>query len=181
MQLGSADSSDKKDIAESLGLPSKDELIASLCGSGSRATLTGNPIAYFNIRIISYTYQTTDQNNDPITLSSVLAIPYEHLFTSELMSPKFINIDCHSTITGNSESPTSQNPYSMLFALDGAMVVCPDYQGFGSSLNSNQLYLCNEVGARQVMDATTAAVKLLKDEYDVELADGYYTQLTGYG
>lgn len=180
-QSGDANDTDNTDIAESLGLPSKEEMIASLCENTTKATATGNPISYFNYKIISYTYRTTDQNNTPITLSSVLAIPYEHWYTSELMSPEFINIDCHSTITGNHESPTSQNPNSLLFALDGAMVVCPDYQGFGSTFDSNQLYLCNEVGARQVLDATKAAVKLLKDEYDVELADGYYTQVTGYG
>lgn len=181
MQSGNANGTDNTDIAESLGLPSKEELIASLCESSSRATVTGNPISCFNYRIISYTYRTTDQNNTPINLSSVLAIPYNDWYTYELMSPEFINIDCHSTIIGNPESPTSQNPNSLLLAVNGALVVCPDYQGFGSSFDSDQLYLCNEVGARQVMDATIAAVKILKDEYGVELTDGYYTQVTGYG
>lgn len=169
------------EMASKLGLPSEEDLVSALLGNGESSPSVKGALDVFNFKIVQYTYKTVDQRNDPVILSSVLAVPYEHWYSSDIGSPTSIVIDCHSTITSNDEAPTSADPNSFLLAANGSLVVCPDYLGLGCSEDFDQLYLCSGIGARQVLDAVRAAVKLLRKEYNVELDENYYTQVTGYG
>ena len=169
------------DIASQLGLPSEEKLISALLGGAESSPAVKSVISDLNFKIVKYEYETVDQYECPIVLSSVLAVPYKTFYSKDIDSPTSIVIDCHSTITSNDEAPTNNDPYSFLWAVKGSLVVCPDYLGFGCSLNFDQQYLCNEIGARQVLDAVRAAVKLLKEEYYVELSKDYYTAIIGYG
>lgn len=100
----------------------------------------------------------------------------------------FVNIDakniilgCHYTITDNNERPTATgfqglNDACFLGAewatTENYLVVMPDYEGFGSSVDSKQPYLIREVQARQCIKALNVAINWFKNDHGEEFSDG---------
>ena len=96
---------------------------------------------------------------------------------------------CHPTVTTSDEAPTGKDPLGgdvYMFCSDYAIVVCPDYCGYGLSGYRQHPYLVQGVTARNVVDGYIAALDLIKNKKAAgasgswQLADDFYTDLMGY-
>lgn len=96
-----------------------------------------------------------------------------------------IILACHPTVTDNKETPTGYKPVDgdvqrmTISYTGGAMVVCPDYCGYGLSSNLQHPYLINDVTARNCIDAVIAAMGEIT-KHGRELDDDYETDIVGY-
>lgn len=98
-------------------------------------------------------------------------------------------LGCHPTVTSSAEAPTGAIPLDgsiKMFCSDYALVVCPDYCGYGLSSYKQHPYLVQGVTARNVVDGYIAALDLVKQNKSKnvdgswELASDFYTDLMGY-
>lgn len=137
----------------------------------------------------SITYSSVDANNRPIQLSV-------KLYYKENEDAKFIVLNNHPTITHNDGSPTGSAPQldAIKFMYDeNALVICPDYAGFGeSSQKVLHPYMCSTLTARNILDAFKASVKWYKEQtykkwsglsqktYRYKFDANYYTINVGY-
>lgn len=132
-------------------------------------------------KVINYT--SVDGNGNPIEISAVLYWPYSKKPGTPNIRPNDIVIYCHETMFSASEAPSAQksNNFGNL-AIDGNLVVIPDYIGFGETSDLNQTYLCQNLIARNCMDAILAAISAAGNA-DMEvpaLNNGYGTYILGY-
>lgn len=96
-------------------------------------------------------------------------------------------LGCHPTVTSSAEAPTGAMPLDgdiKMFCSNYAIVVCPDYCGYGLSAYRQHPYLVQGVTARNVVDGYIAALDLIQSGDIVdgkwELANKFYTDLMGY-
>lgn len=134
-------------------------------------------------------YQSIDENNQPITLSALVAWPYNSILGKIFGGPDAdgLVIGCHVTITDDSERPTNyaaidwKTDVGMLaFAAKsrGAfggwgsafenLVVIPDYQGYGATRHRIHPYLYQDLTARQVVDGAQAGLEFYKNSHNME-------------
>lgn len=134
--------------------------------------------AALSYEITRLTYQSVNGHGEPVTLSMKLAYP-EGIIT-KYHDPKFIVLDNHPTICSQAESPYEKNPIALAKALEDALVVCPDYEGFGVSVGNDHPYLCLDVQARQSTDAVLAAIDYINAKRGIKMKGGYYLENYGY-
>lgn len=149
-------------------------LLLSLVVTGNlrAADVTG---ALVNVADSTITYKSVDANNQEITLSAKL-----YYKTDQTVS--FVLLNCHPTITHNNGCPTGDAPQMeaiKYMVSEGALVVCPDYLGFGETSDSIHPYMCSTLTARNVLDAYKAAIKYVKGQGRAISSD-YYTINIGY-
>ncbi len=127
----------------------------------------------------SYSYISTTASGQPVWLTGRMAWPKDG-------DAKNIVVGCHSTITDNASCPSkSISPISecgiasAMFA-SNSLVVFPDYEGFGSTADRPQAYLCQEATARQVVDGIAAAREELVKRHHGSIHDGHKTVVIGY-
>ncbi|MCQ2266335.1 MAG: hypothetical protein MJZ40_01320 [Bacteroidaceae bacterium] len=97
-------------------------------------------------------------------------------------------LSCHPTVTSTAEAPSGSMPTDedvKMFCSDYALVVCPDYCGYGLSSYRQHPYLVQGVTARNVVDGYLAALDIAKDvkisgSDNWSLAEGFYTNIMGY-
>ncbi|MCQ2289715.1 MAG: 60S ribosomal protein L31 [Muribaculaceae bacterium] len=98
-------------------------------------------------------------------------------------------LSCHPTVTTSAEAPSGNSPLDgdvHMFCSDYAIVVCPDYCGYGLSEFKQHPYLVQGVTARNVVDGYIAALDLIKSNNESgasgswKLASDFYTDLIGY-
>ncbi len=127
-------------------------------------------------------YQSVDQDNKPVTLSAKL---YYYKYTEWLKTKykaDFVVLNCHPTISHNEGCPTGSDPQLeavKYMTTEKALVICPDYLGFGASKDKVHPYMCNDLTARNVLDCYKAAIEYAKS-HGVALAKDYYTINIGY-
>ena len=120
-------------------------------------------------RVISY--ESVSVTGYPITLSALFVYP--DLQAGVSTKPKNYYIGTHVTITDNDECPSSfskdrfTSDVGMLavFAnvlLNHGYVILPDYEGYGITVDRCHPYLCEELTARQVVDAVRYGIALYK-------------------
>ena len=121
-----------------------------------------------------------------------------------ITSPNNVVIGCHVTVTSNWEAPTSYNRNSSFLGLDNFMtdagmmifytrndilrqpcclVILPDYEGYGATVNRPHPYLYQELTARQCVDATRYGLALYHSkasEGTLPLRDGWQTVSVGF-
>lgn len=100
-------------------------------------------------------YRSVDQHGDSITLSGRLFVP-------RVGRAKRIVVCPHYSITGNAECPSEGMPYEACLAETGHIVVMPDYQGYGVSVDRVHPYLCLELTVTQTLDMLRAATGFLE-------------------
>jgi len=132
-----------------------------------------------NKMVYKFNYPSTSVTGEPVVLSSLLACwaPKEPDTGVEIES---VHIYSHYTITANSQCPTNYTPSSADFAVLNSLfeggeydekkpyktivkrsvVIMPDYEGYGVSVNRTHPYLVEKVTARQVVDALTYGLQL---------------------
>lgn len=135
-----------------------------------------------HIQEANITYQSVDQNNKAVTLSAKLYYyKYTEWFKTKYQAD-FVVLNCHPTISHNEGCPTGSDPQLeavKYMTTEKALVICPDYLGFGASKDKVHPYMCNDLTARNVLDCYKAAIAYAKS-HSVTLAKNYYTINIGY-
>ena len=135
----------------------------------------------------TYSYRSHDAFGDTIRLTALIGWPKANV------DPQNLLIGCHITITDDAKAPSnfgisdaaSDVGMLMMHAVDGdspsskALVIMPDYEGYGGTVKRTHPYLCQELTARQVIDAVRAGMKLFKEQ-NGQMADGWKTVVAGY-
>jgi len=137
------------------------------------ADITG---ALSKVKDVNITYKSVDVNNKQITLSAKLYYKTDD-------NSKFVVLNCHPTITHNTGCPTGDNPQLAAIkymASEYAIVICPDYIGFGESSSSIHPYMCATLTARNILDCYKAAIAYYKRNSGKTLVSNYYTINIGY-
>ena len=104
-------------------------------------------------------------------------------------TPSNLIIGCHITIVSDSERPTNYKNLpimtdvgflSSILTLKGALVVFPDYEGYGSTSADPHPYLNRELTARQVIAGAKAALEWLEKEKNVNMPPQWRGYTVGY-
>ena len=117
---------------------------------------------------ISGIYESTDIDGNPITLSGKVLIPANGEFN------RYILVS-HYTIGSNKEAPSNCFPLEGILCGLGYAVICPDYIGYGVTVDQIHPYLVMDVTAANVVDMYVAvkkyfdAVKLRPKHDDIYL------------
>lgn len=104
---------------------------------------------------IAGTYQSTDENGLPITLSGKVILPADR-------KVKRIMLVSHYTIGADYEAPSNTFPLEGQLASLGYALVIPDYIGYGVTANLPHPYLMMDVTAKNVADMLFAVVPFLE-------------------
>jgi len=131
--------------------------------------VSSNSSAATGAKVSRISYQSVDANGNPVTLSALVAIPYGADGTAGSLKINSVLVGCHVTITHDKNSPwqwfdkettSSVNDIGFYIAeaLTPAIVVCPDYMGYGVSKNETHPYLIADQTARNVYDAVVASL-----------------------
>ena len=158
--------------------------------------------------LYSYKYPSVDADGNRIMLSSMMAIPTDKVGLWGSVRPNNVVIGCHVTITSNYECPTQYNSDGNYLAVmsDVSMQICytrndfirqacslvimPDYEGYGATVDRPHPYLYQELTARQVVDAARYGLAYYNAHIDEglfaasnafkSLEDGWKTVCVGY-
>ncbi len=151
------------------------------------ATISGS----FYSKEFTINYQSVDASNNAVTLSAKIYMPWKTLLfvtNYSFEDIEFVVLNCHPTISHDNGCPTGSDPQLgaiKYMTSENAMVICPDYLGFGVSKGKNHPYMCSTLTARNVLDCYKAAMAWAKT---VKSASGktpvfkssYYTINIGY-
>ena len=140
----------------------------------------GDNSSWRDIYWFSFAYPSLNSKGEICTLSSLACMPDD-----DCDKINNVVIGCHATITAQIECPTAMKYKSLKqtndtdFLMDHAssgwvfhssesdapyynLVIIPDYEGYGLSVNVPHPYLSEEVTARQVVDAVRYGIELYK-------------------
>lgn len=120
---------------------------------------------------LSGIYTSLDENYDPIVLSGKVLLPANGKFK------RYILVS-HYTIGSNKEAPSNCFPLEGLLCSMGYAVICPDYIGYGITVDKVHPYLVMDLTATNVVDMYIAVRKYfdaagLHPEYDDIYLMGY--------
>lgn len=117
------------------------------------------------------TYKSLDHNGNNITLSGKVIIPLG------VKLDRYILVS-HYTIGSNAEAPSNNFPLEGLLSSMGYVMVFPDYEGYGVTVNHTHPYLVMEQSAYNVVDMMIAVKHLLAATQYAPVHDDIY--LMGY-
>lgn len=152
----------------------------------------------------SFEYPSLSATGEEVTLSALAALPDNNAKATELNN---VIVGCHITMTSDMQCPTEYINYGsmlsdvfvlMSHAGDGLgikadpgnqcyynLVILPDYEGYGVSCDRTHPYLCEEITARQVVDAVRYGIELYNTDERIAsvrrpFRDGWRTICEGY-
>ncbi|MCC8038154.1 MAG: lipase family protein [Bacteroidales bacterium] len=154
----------KEEVADELGANTTEEVL-------------------LGIKSTRYTYKTVDASGNSVYLSGVIVYPRFALGVLEVFSmPNNVIIGCHVTICSDKEAP-SNFPAWLADGIGGvkalatdvgmlalhahsnstkSLVIIPDYEGYGETVDRAHPYLYQSVTARQVLDGVAGGLSLYK-------------------
>ena len=120
---------------------------------------------------ISGVYESIDKEGYPLTLSGKVLLPANGQFD------RYILVS-HYTIGSNKEAPSNAFPLEGLLCSMGYAIICPDYIGYGVTVDMIHPYLVMELTAQNVLDMYLAVKKYftlsgLKPKHDDIYLMGY--------
>lgn len=143
--------------------------------------------AFADSKKVYFTYQSVDCDNNPVTLSACLGLP-----TSKSKRIDFIVLHNHPTAAYAEQVPTGSEPMDQVTQLglhtnglmndiadEGALIVSPDYMGYGATKDRIHPYFATLHTARTCVDAELAAIEYAKSQ-GYTLNPKYYTISAGY-
>jgi hypothetical protein len=152
---------------------------------GTKADDSGSGSMAYGWTTLRYT--TLSATGEEIECSELLVWPYN---SSAEQRPRNVVIGCHLTILADEERPS--NFSSLPFGSDvnmlacfanpmnyNALVVIPDYEGYGATRSRNHPYLNREVTARQVVDGARAGIAWFEKQ-QMKLVEGWKSVALGY-
>ena len=136
-------------------------------------------ITLSNRQVYKFNYPSISATGEPIVLSSLLAC-WAPSNPEEGAAIESVHMYSHYTVSANSQCPTSATAVTADFVVlsilfEGAeedernpfmsvvkrsIVIMPDYEGYGVSVDRTHPYLMQSVTARQVVDAVTYGLQL---------------------
>lgn len=117
------------------------------------------------------TYKSIDHKGNPITLSGKVVIPLG------VDIQRYILVS-HYTVASNAEAPSNNFPLEATLASLGYVMIFPDYEGYGVTVNNIHPYLVMDQTSHNVVDMFFAVRKMLeKTKYAPQYSDIY---LMGY-
>lgn len=157
--------------------------VKNLLLGAAMAVEAGHSGADWGYRKYIINYTSTDAQGKPVKLSEVVIVPtgigWNH-------RPSKIFLCSHYTIFADYERSTGEfADYLTGTAASDAVFICPDQEGYGASVDHIHPCLANMQIARQLVDGTFAALKLLEDEgikmkKDFRLYNGGYSLGASY-
>ena len=144
----------------------RDSLANESGGNGSEGADTDGKSVIYSYEWTTIRYSTVDVDGKEVECSELLVWPYNALFNP---TPKNVVVGCHVTITSNGDCPTNfshlghTNDVNMLACFANpisqqALVIIPDYQGYGATVGQSHPYCNREVTAHQVVDGAMAGI-----------------------
>ena len=126
------------------------------------AVEAGRAGAEWGYRKYIINYNSVDAQGNPVKLSEVVIVPIGMGWNHR---PSKIFLCSHYTIFADYERSTGEfADYLTGTAASDAVFICPDQEGYGASADHTHPCLANMQIARQLVDGTFAALKLLEDE-----------------
>ena len=141
-----------------------------------------NRLKYVTIR-----YKTTGANGEEKELSELIGFDAK-AGSDETKNPQNLIIGCHATITSNAERPTNFKNLDIrtdvailnLMACERkAVVVIPDYEGYGATSSDPHPYCSREITAKQMIDGAKAAVAWFEENV-TKMPSGWKSTTVGY-
>ena len=134
---------------------------------------------------LNYRCKTADGSQKD--LSELIVWPYSRLIT---WSPSQLVVGCHSTITSDEQRPTNftnlpnAGEINMLalfssVASQNALVIVPDYEGYGSTVNIPHPYCNRDLTAEQVVTGVKAGLSYFEKNV-TSMKDGWSGVAIGY-
>lgn len=138
----------------------------------------------------SFSYRSKDAYGDSIRLTVLIGWPDG---PSTAVKPTTLLTGCHITITDDKSAPSNfdtnnlasdtgmllMHATSGTSVSDNALVIIPDYEGYGGTAIRSHPYLCQELTAQQIVDAIRAGLKFFKQK-GYQMADGWKSAIVGY-
>lgn len=137
-------------------------------------------VPHFDVHYTSY-----DSQKNKVTLSARVYYPMGWKSDKEKII-NYIFLACHPTVTSNLETPTGAEPVDGQVAnltgifLESAVVIFPDYCGYGVSSHLQHPYLIHDVTARNCIDAVMAALEYIDDNTKWNYKRNAQTHILGY-
>lgn len=147
-------------------------------------------------------YMSVDENNQPIILSALVVWPYNAILKTLfnfMPDADGIVLGCRATITSNGQRPTNYKNKDLLgdigmlacaakckninggwLAAYENLVIIPDCQGYGASVDRAHPYLEQDLTARQMVDAIIAGKKFYEKELDLNFESDWNCIAMGY-
>ena len=162
--------------------------LANVSGAnGSEGADTDGKSMTYSYEWTTIRYTTTDVDGNNIECSELLVWPYNAVCNP---NPDNVVIGCHCTITSNFERPSNfsnlghKNDVNMLACFANpvsqeALVIVPDYQGYGATHGDSHPYCNREVTARQVVDGVKAGITYF-ETYQKKLEKNWKSVAVGY-
>ena len=142
--------------------------------------------SFFMYKWVTLRYKAKSADGSTKDLSELVVWPY--LIWDK--NPENLIIGCHITITSNNERPTNFSNHSSasecnmlaLFAhgmSQNALVIIPDYEGYGSTVTSPHPYCNREVTAEQVVTGAKAGLNWFEENVK-KMKAGWLSVAVGY-
>ena len=140
---------DRVSFAERLGASSEDAFINLLPDS--------------EVKVEAIRYRTMNPQGVEVEASGIIAYPSSGTFRGVVVGQ-------HYTISSNEEAPSSSMAtFEAALALFGYVVICPDYLGFGSTVNLPSTYIHAESLGRVTVDMVFATREYMESSgMDIE-------------
>lgn len=162
------------------------DLLAQAKSGQTKAGDSGSSVAYA-YAWTTLRYKSLSATGEEIECSELLVWPYVPFVKQR---PRNVVIGCHLTITSDSERPSNfsnlgfANDVNMLGCFANplsqkALVIIPDYEGYGATKDRDHPYLNREATARQVVDGVKAGIAWYERE-KMKLSDGWKSVAVGY-
>lgn len=142
-----------------------------------------SPTTKNNVKQYVYNYSTVDQQNNTVTCSALLEYP-KPVSGSAVVQIDCVIIDCHGTISSNSEAPSVHGGASFSAADlknygKNALIIAPDYLGYGASVSKVHPYMVTDLCARNIIDSVVAVLQN-PSSFGYSLKSGYKSYVIGY-
>ncbi len=125
-------------------------------------------------RSIAFSYPSISPQGKPIMLSGLVTVP---ILTDN--KPFRMLIYHRLTASTNKVAPTNNVPVEAVLTADNTICVFPDYYGCGITEGNPLPHTALNYHARCSSECALAALNVVHD-LGIELADGFYTWITGY-
>lgn len=132
-------------------------------------------------RYVDYTYESVDEQGNPVTLSSrvcwgVMMGVGSYYFE---FRPCDLVLCAHSTIADDLQAPTKDGSIETLLLQGDRVLILPDYLGFGASKDRVHPYINHDLCARHCIDALKAGYKVFSDRCGFPLHPDWKFYLIG--
>ena len=140
------------------------------------------------VKYATIRYKTIGADGSEKELSELIVYPEKADVDEAKRHLKKVVIGCHCTITSDAKRPTNfknlkattdVGVLSIIGSADTCLVVFPDYEGYGATVNDSHPYCMRDVTAQQVIDGAKAAVAWYEEKVGT-LDPGWKSMAVGY-